>query len=407
MKQEMIPILAQICSEIQSTGYIHPTINATMATLIPKIPKPLMLKHWRPISLCNISYKLTAKVLAVRVSSSMNELIDDSQFAFVKGRKITYSITMVTDCLHIERMQRKGLMILKADISKAYDTLEWDYILSMLCLKGVSIHNLKWFVACLKTTNMEILVNGTLTESFSTSRGIRQGCPLSPYLFIIATEGLSAMLCWLNQIRLIEGYPADGRRIFITHQLFADDLILIGKTSISEVPLVSEDSLINYLGVLIGVRKLRSEDWMPFLEKIKGGLGIRDPYLLANVRGEKRCWDFLQEGQRKWKEVLLSKYYFDLPREDMLRGTQLRRSGSEAWKLIVKHWAKVVGRTFPSPGHEDDNGFVDYHILRVADKLNEELFKVELKLGNTTLARTEGLRSWEGSYQWFPDEPPT
>eukprot|EP01018_Ginkgo_biloba_P006635 Gb_22075 [translate_table: standard] len=91
----------------------------------------------------------------------------------------------------------------------------------------------------------------------------------------------------------------------------------------------------------------------------------------------------------------------------MLRGTQPRRSGSEAWKLIVKNWEEVAGRTFLSPGHEDDNGFVDYHLLKVADKLNEELFKVELKLGNTTLARTEGLRSWEGSYQWFPDEPPT
>eukprot|EP01018_Ginkgo_biloba_P027769 Gb_16797 [translate_table: standard] len=251
------------------------------------------------------------------------------------------------------------------------------------------------------------------------------------------------MICWLNQIRLIEGYPVDGRRIFITHQLFIDDLILIGKTSISEVPLVSEDSLINYLGVLIGVRKLRSKDWMPFLEKIKGklahwphrflnlagrkiifqstlaqipnylaflilapksvlralrsvainfiwspkvgeqatyclvgwdkvttplwkgGLGIRDPYFLADVRGEKR--------------------------EDMRRGTQPRRSGSEAWKLIVKHWEEVVGRTFPSPGHE--GSFVSpWGSQKDADKLNEELLKVELKLGNTTLARTEGLR---------------
>ena len=126
-------------------------------------------------------------------------------------------------------------MILKSDTSKAYDMLEWDYLLSMLFLKGVSAQNLKWFVACFKTTNMAILINGRLTKSFPISRGIRQGCPLSPYLFTIAAEGLSSILGWLHHNGLIEGYPADGRRIFITHQLFADDLILVGKTSLSEV----------------------------------------------------------------------------------------------------------------------------------------------------------------------------
>eukprot|EP01018_Ginkgo_biloba_P012820 Gb_06583 [translate_table: standard] len=300
-------------------------------------------------------------------------------------------------------------MILKEDTSKAYDMLELDYLLSMLCLKGVSAQNLKWFVACLKTTNM----NG-----------------------------------------LIEGYPADGKRIFITHQLFVDDLILVGKTSLSEV-LSWEQALRVYAeaaGVLVGVRNMKAEDWMPFLERIsgkltqwphrflnlagkqatycpmgwdkvtsplrKGGLGIRDPYLLEDFRGVKRCWDFLQEGQRKWKEVLLSKYCFDMPIEDMLRGTLPRRLGSDAWKLIFKHWEEVVGKTFPSPGHEakghtkvedffdfennkwkliatlvdDDNGFVDYQILRATDNLNEELSQVDIRIGDTTLTKIEGLQ---------------
>eukprot|EP01018_Ginkgo_biloba_P004193 Gb_26363 [translate_table: standard] len=374
MKAEMTPIFAQMYKEIQTMGYLHPTINATMVSLIPEIPKPSMLKHWRPISLCNVSHKLITKVLAVRMSSSINELIDDSQSAFVKGRKIVNSITMASECLHTERTQKKGMMILKADTSKAYDTLEWDYLLSMLCLKGVGAQNLKWFVACLKTTNMAILINGRMTESFSISKGIKQGCPLSLYLFTIIAEGLSTML---------------------------DDLILIGKTSLSEV-LSWEQALKVYIevaGVPISVRKMKAEDWMPFLERIrgklsqwphrflnlideksifqsiisqmpnfsvslilapksvlralrskainflwslkvgqqatycpvgwdkvtaplwKGGLRIRDLYLLADVRGAKRCWVFLQEDQRKWKEVLLSKYCFDSPREDMLSGT--------------------------------------------------------------------------------------
>eukprot|EP01018_Ginkgo_biloba_P031936 Gb_20016 [translate_table: standard] len=180
-----------------------------------------------------------------------------------------------------------------------------------------------------------------------------------------------------------------------------------------QIPLISEDTFFSYLGVPIGARKMKVEDWMPFLEKIrgqqatycpvgwnkvtaplwKGGLRIRDPYLLEDVRGAKRCWDFLQAGQRKWKEVLLSKYYYDLPREDMLRGTQPRRSGSDAWKLIAKNWEEVAGRTFPSPGHEaDDNGLMDYQILRAADQLNEELSQVDLRIGDTILAKIEGLR---------------
>eukprot|EP01018_Ginkgo_biloba_P028950 Gb_16006 [translate_table: standard] len=296
-----------------------------------------------------------------------------------------------------------------------------------------------------------------------------------------------------------------------------------------QIPLISKDTFFNYLGVPISVRKMKVEDWMHFLERIrgklsqwphrflnlidrklifqstiaqmpnfsaslilapksflralrsiainflwspkvgkqpsycpvgwdkvtaplwKGDLRIRDPYLLADVRGAKRCWDFLQEGKRKWKEVLLRKYCFDFTREDMLRGTQPRRSGLDAWKLIAKHWEEVAGRNFPSLGHEgrkinfwsdrwvgpdhipfsqrvefwrlrelfvamghtkvanffdfdnnkwkpistmvaDDNGFVDYQILRAINQLNEELSQVNLRIGDTILAKTEGLR---------------
>eukprot|EP01018_Ginkgo_biloba_P018356 Gb_34966 [translate_table: standard] len=397
IKLEMIPILAQICTEIQTIGYLHPTINAIMVSLIPKILNPSTLKYWRPISLCNFSYKLMAKVLAIQMSSFMNELIDDSQYSFVKGRKIKYSMTMVIEFLHTERTQNKVMMILKEDTSKAYDMLEWEYLLSMLCLKGISVQNLKWFVAVLKTTNMAILFNGRLMQSFPISRGIRQ--------------------------------------------------------DFFQILLIPKDTLFSYLRVLVGVQKLKSEDWMPFLERIQ----VNCLNGLIDVTGEKRCWDFLQEGQRKWKEVLLRKYFFDMPIEDLLRGNQPRRSRSDAWKIIAKHWEEVAGRTFPSLGHEgrkiefwsdrwarpdhipfsqrlefwrlrelcvalgytkvedffdfdknkwksistlvvDDNGFVDYQILRATDKLNEELSQIDLRIGDTKLAKDEGLRYGSKAY---------
>eukprot|EP01018_Ginkgo_biloba_P034199 Gb_39626 [translate_table: standard] len=246
---------------------------------------------------------------------------------------------------------------------------------------------------------MAILVNGRLTASFSTSRGIRQGCPLSPYLFTIAAEGLSAILCWMHQNGLIEGYLVDGRRIFITSQLFADDLILIGKTSLSKVlswdqglkvytevagqelnkqkstlfitgiknhlksyiadffqiPLVSKDYLINYLGILISVwhegrktifwsNKWVGPDHIPFSQRIEFWR-LREPCVFLGLTN---VVDF---------------FYFN----------------NNIWKPISTLLA-------------DNNGFVDYHILKAANKLNEELSQIDLKLENTTLPKTEGLR---------------
>eukprot|EP01018_Ginkgo_biloba_P020932 Gb_12381 [translate_table: standard] len=166
---------------------------------------------------------------------------------------------------------------------------------------------------------------------------------------------------------------------------------------------------------LVGWDKVTTPLW-------KGGLGIRDPYLLADVRGEKRCWDLLQEGQIKWKEVLLRKYYFDKHRrhvegyptkKDRVKcmeidcqslGGSCRKdisfTGAQRKIFVSLGLTKVVDFfgfdnnywKLISTLVADDNGFMDYHILRDADKLNEEISQIDLKLGDMTLAKIEGLR---------------
>ena len=208
------------------------SINHTFITLIPKVKNPEKVTDFRPISLCNVIYKLVSKVLANRLKLILPQIVSKSQSAFVPGRLITDNVLVAFETLHHmhhNKLGEVGAMALKLDMSKAYDRVEWIYLEEIM--KKMGFHQ-KWIglmVECISTVSYSILVNGKPHGNIQPSRGLRQGDPLSPYLFLLCEEGLHSHIKKAESNGDIQGVSLCRGGPKITHLFFADDRLLFHK----------------------------------------------------------------------------------------------------------------------------------------------------------------------------------
>ena len=196
-------------------------LNATCLVLIPK--------DLRPISLVGGLYKILAKVLANRIKRVLDKVISKSQNAFVKDRQILDAVLIANELVDSTLRRKKQGMVCKLDIEKAYDSISWEFLNQVMGRMGFGSRWLSWIKWCISTASFSVLINGSPTGFFPSSKGLRQGDPLSPYLFVIGMEALS---CLIN--RAVEGNYLSGSRIIdgrggelvISHLLYADDTLI-------------------------------------------------------------------------------------------------------------------------------------------------------------------------------------
>ena len=208
--------------------------NATNIVLIPKVKNPTTVKDFRPISLCNVILKIVTKVVANRVKEVLPFVISDSQSAFVPGRLITDNAAIAYELLHSIKMRtkgKKGVLALKLDMSKAYDRVEWGFILAMLRRMGFGSRVVDVVRDCISSPVFSVVINGTIGGTFAPKRGLRQGCPLSPYLFLLCAEGFSALIRGQERLGLLRGFACRPAAPSVSHLLFADDSILFCEAS--------------------------------------------------------------------------------------------------------------------------------------------------------------------------------
>jgi ribonuclease HI len=203
--------------------------NETTIVLIPKVQNPERVTQFRPISLCNVVYKVISKILANRLKQVLPDLISDNQSAFVPGRLITDNILIAYESIHaIKKKQgKRGLCAIKLDMHKAYDRVEWIYLRGIMLKMGFHQRWVDIIMNCVTSVNYNVRFNGMETEVFTPTRGLRQGDPLSPYLFLLVAEGLSCMLQESENSGKLEGVKVCRGAPVISHLLFADDSLIL------------------------------------------------------------------------------------------------------------------------------------------------------------------------------------
>lgn len=181
----------KVVEECSLSGSLYNAINSTFIALIPKSDTPSSFNDYRPISLCNFLYKIISKIIANCLCPILSRHIAPQQFYFLEHQQIHEAIGSVQEAIHSICTRHQKAIILKIDLEKAFNRVSWLYIKMLLIHMGFPHNFITWIMTCITTPTFHILTSGYASLLLHSKRGLRQGCPLSPLLFLIVMDGLS------------------------------------------------------------------------------------------------------------------------------------------------------------------------------------------------------------------------
>ncbi|GJX47356.1 RNA-directed DNA polymerase, eukaryota [Tanacetum coccineum] len=208
--------------------------NSSFVALIPKVLDPKVVSDYRPISLIGSLYKVVTKILASRLSLVISDLISDVQTAFLPNRQILDGPFIINEILARCKLKKQQAMIFKVDFAKAYDSVRWDYLDDVLISFGFGPKWRSWIRGSLSSGKASILVNGSPTTEFHLYRGLKQGDPLAPFLFLLIMESLHLSFSRAVEAGIFKGYKIDPSTT-LSHLFYADDAVFIGEWSHSNL----------------------------------------------------------------------------------------------------------------------------------------------------------------------------
>ncbi|XP_019152396.1 PREDICTED: uncharacterized protein LOC109149189 [Ipomoea nil] len=229
--------LYQLVNDFFNIGSLPNGLNETNIVLIPKVQRPEKVNQLRPISLCNVAYKLVTKIMAQRLKLIMPEVVSPNQGSFVSERQITDNIITYQEILHTIRTEKNqpGYMVLKIDLEKAYDRLDWSFIRNTLQEVGLNDVWVRNIMHCVESAEMSILWEGNKLERFKPERGVRQGDSISPYLFVLCIERLGHIITEAVTQGSWKGIKVSRNGPSISHLFFADDMVLFAEANESQI----------------------------------------------------------------------------------------------------------------------------------------------------------------------------
>ncbi|KAL5557179.1 hypothetical protein UlMin_039415 [Ulmus minor] len=223
--------MVKIFEEFHRNGKVCGNMNHTFLCLIPKKMDVQQVKDFRPISLVSGVYKILAKLLANRLREVLEETISMAQ-------------------------------------GKAYDHVNWDFLDLMLEKKGFGARWRTWMRGCISSANFSIMINGKPRGRFGASRGLRQGDPLSPFLFILVADILGRMMDKAVSIGEVKGFKVGREEVVVSHLQFADDTLFLLDPDQTVVGCEKSSWPMKYLGLPLGGNPNSTEFWNPVVEKV-------------------------------------------------------------------------------------------------------------------------------------------
>ncbi|XP_062089528.1 uncharacterized protein LOC133796064 [Humulus lupulus] len=250
-------------------GLLPNELNNENLSLIMTVENPTKVVEYRPIACCNTLYKCISKMLCGRLNKVLPLLINQNQGAFFKDRLLAHNILIFKDI--IKGYKRKHISprcVMKVDLSKAYDTIDWQIledILTAYCFPGQFI---RWVMVCLKGTSYSILMNGRIQGSFIGRKGLRQGDPISPLLFVLVMEYFTRLLIQASQSKEFR-YHSNCKKLNLVSLCFADDLAeKESKNILARLQFTEGFFPLKYLGVPLRPTKCKASDCAAIIKKI-------------------------------------------------------------------------------------------------------------------------------------------
>lgn len=200
--------VVRCCQKFMDTRELPHVANKTVVCLIPKVKVPQRLTDLRPISLCNVLIRIISKVMANRLKECLPIIISDTQSAFVEGRLLTDNALVAFELNHYIQRKRQGengVVGFKIDVSKVYDRLKRHYLEAMMIKFRFNSVWRDRVMKCVSTVSYSFLHEGEIFGEVKPKRGIRQGDPISTYLYILCAEGLSSMIRRHEDVGLLHG----------------------------------------------------------------------------------------------------------------------------------------------------------------------------------------------------------
>ncbi|XP_074313942.1 uncharacterized protein LOC141649145 [Silene latifolia] len=221
--------------EVFRSGHIPRAANSTLIALIPKVSSSSSVTEFRPISCCTVFYKTVSKILANRMKTVLSTIVGLEQAAFIEGRDLfDYSMLAHELASKYNRSLITPRCLLKVDIKKAFDSVNLDFLASCLNMFGFPPKFAKWVLACVTSSHFSLSINGFSTGFFPGKQGLRQGDPLTPYLFVLCMEVLSRLLRKLPSHPGFSYHPKCVQ-VNLTHLVFADDLLVFTRGDLPSV----------------------------------------------------------------------------------------------------------------------------------------------------------------------------
>ena len=267
------------------------------------------LKNWRPICLLNVDYKIISKVLTTRLSRVLDSVIDPDQTCSVPGRSISSNLVLLRDVFNYIEQTDEAAVLISLDQEKAFDRVDRAFLSDLLCHLGFGPNFRKWVITLYEGAFMQIILNGSLTPKILLRRGVRQGDPLSPLLYVLCVEALACQIRNSPEIRgfLLPGARGKQARV----RLYADDTTVILKDLFSLRRLFDLISVyergsgarlnkskteamwlgswrnrpdepfgltvfrkMQILGVVFGIVSVDSDNWQPRIDKLEQSLNL-------------------------------------------------------------------------------------------------------------------------------------